>query len=230
MSKIALITGSSRGIGRDLAIKLVDKGYRVFVSARDEKALNSLSDDVNKSGLINCKSIDLLDSNKVISYINNVLDVGVPDLVVHNLGLYLEDAFDSETSHLDLLLNTNLKVAVQITKLLLPHLKKRNTGHFFTICSLLSKKARREALSYTISKHALRGFHKVLVEELKDSLVKATAIFPGPVNTSSWSGLDVPREEFIQPSDISSSIINLLDNSNYSFVNELDIYSKNSIF
>ena len=61
---------------------------------------------------------------------------------------------------------------------------------------------RIDAATYTISKHALKGFNDVLREEMREHQVKVTAIYPGSINTSSWEGIAATREKLVQPEDI----------------------------
>jgi NADP-dependent 3-hydroxy acid dehydrogenase YdfG len=82
---------------------------------------------------------------------------------------------------------------------------------------------RSTAATYTISKHALKGFNDVLREEMREYGVKVTAIYPGSINTSSWEGIVAPKELFVQPDDIVNIVKTCLHTSKNANIEEIVI-------
>ena len=85
----------------------------------------------------------------------------------------------------------------------------------------LSKKTRKRAVSYSISKHALYTYTKLLRDDLRNFNVKVTAILPGSTNTSSWDGLDAPVKDFVQPEDVANGVLMAIQSNG--MVEELEI-------
>ena len=121
------------------------------------------------------------------------------------------------------MLNTNLNSAYYITKHIAVNMGNNNNGHIFNICSVLSLSPRVDAATYTISKHALKGFNDVLREEMREHNVKVTAIYPGSINTSSWEGIEAPKEKFVQPEDIAKTVKTCLQISKNANIEEVVI-------
>ena len=121
------------------------------------------------------------------------------------------------------MLNTNLNSAYYITKHTAVNMGNNNNGHIFNICSVLSLSPRVDAATYTISKHALKGFNDVLREEMREHNVKVTAIYPGSINTSSWEGIEAPKDNFVQPEDIAKIVKTCLQISKNANIEEVVI-------
>ena len=100
------------------------------------------------------------------------------------------------------MLAINFKAAFSITQGLLNVFKSQKSGTIINIGSIVTEQPRKDISAYTISKFALQGYTKVLTDELKDFGIKVTEIIPGSINTSSWDGIEAPKEEFVQTKDL----------------------------
>jgi short-subunit dehydrogenase len=105
------------------------------------------------------------------------------------------------------MLATNVHSAYHLTRLLLPDMMTRQTGHIFNICSTASIMPYTNGGSYCISKFALYGMTQVLREELKPHGIKVTAVLPGATLTASWEGTDLPESRFMKAEDIAKTIL-----------------------
>jgi NADP-dependent 3-hydroxy acid dehydrogenase YdfG len=121
------------------------------------------------------------------------------------------------------MLNCNLQSAILLTQPYLQQFKSLNNGIIIHIGSTLSTQVLTQAASYTISKHALRAYHELLIDFFKNSQVKVTLINPGFINTSSWDGIEAEKETFIQEEDMIRAIDFILQNPEYININELNI-------
>ena len=129
------------------------------------------------------------------------------------------------------MLNINLKAAFVLSSAILPLLKVNKKGHVFNIGSIVTEIPRADVAAYTISKFALNGFTKVLREELRPYRVKVTEFIPGSINTSSWDGVeDVPKEDFIQPSEVANALWNCYQNTGNCNIEEMIIRPLNKDF
>lgn len=123
----------------------------------------------------------------------------VPDVLVNNAGFYLPDTVSSLPSALDQNLNSNLIQVRELTALLWESLLKRKNAYVFNIVSVLGKQIRPEAASYTIAKHGLAAYNRLLFKEGKKQNVKVTGIFPASVYTAAWEGSGVNPDWLIKP-------------------------------
>jgi len=233
MSKLAIITGSSKGLGKVIAQHLLLEGYVVMLSGRKAEALQATKKELCSDfpeALIYTNTVDFTNKKQVRDYLSYILNIGVPEILVNNVGGYAEGDLSSDKDGLDHMISVNVSGSYLMVKGLLGKMLSKKIGHIFTICSLLSKGVRVQAPEYTMSKHALYGMHKVLVEQLKGTKLKATAILPGSINTSSWDGIHAPKNEFVQPDDVAKIIIQALKLSEFAQVDELIVSSKNKLY
>ncbi len=232
MSKLALITGSTKGLGLEITKLMLSKGYDVLLSSRNQAQLESLKKELevkHPQQTVHVHAVNFSDATQTIYYLEQISKLSAKiDVVFNNVGLYLEDDLSEAKDVFDQVMQVNLKCHYLITKRLLPEFLKQNKGYFFTICSALSKQVRIQAASYSIAKHGLYALHKLLVQQTKDTKVKATAFLPGSMNTASWENIQAPRLEFIQPKDVILAIEACLSSSEYAQTDEIILNSKNS--
>ncbi len=230
MSKTAIITGASKGIGKAIAQALAKKHYQLFLLARNEKELHALKNELVEANpdiaaiekQIHVYGIDLSIKKEIFQFYTFYKKTfPTPSVLVNNVGVYEENNITDALDILDDQLNINLKSAYYLSKCFIHDFISQKSGHIFNIGSILSKEIRENALDYTISKHAFYAFHKVLNQQLRPHGVKVTAFLPGAVNTSSWENEAVPVHEFIQPEDIAKLLIDCLNLSKYAVLDEI---------
>lgn len=204
-----LISGASKGIGKAIALACAAKGFNLALAARTLNDLIELKKEINKQYpylKISVHSVDFSNNLQIESFAKSVLaEHQKIDILVNNVGNYKEDNVTTSNSFLDEMLTINLKSAYYLSRLIIPQLKAGDS--IINICSILSKNTRKEAVSYTISKHALYGFNNALREELRDKKIKVTAILPGSVYTHSWEEITVNKNELIQAEDVAKAVI-----------------------
>jgi 3-oxoacyl-[acyl-carrier protein] reductase len=232
-TKTAIVTGATRGVGRAIALALAANGYELWITARSQDGLMALKAELE--GISNIEhhfhALDFSDQNQVLSY-TNILTVLVDkiDVLVNNAGIYIPDQLLDEESALEKHMQVNFYAAYTITQAMLPAFEEQKGGYIFNICSVVNKQPRAEAASYTISKFALYGYHQVLLKTLKPHQVKVTALLPSSINTSSWDGMDAPKDEFVQPEDIADVILAAIAMKPGTVMNEIELQSINPDF
>jgi short-subunit dehydrogenase len=223
---IAVITGATRGVGRALAFMLAREGFGLALCSRSASDLEALKTELESSfnSVISIFATDLSVKENAINFSKKVLTKhNKIDVLINNIGRYNIGKLTDETCDLELMLKTNLNATYYITKLIAAEMVNNGQGHIFNICSVLSLSPRVDAATYTISKHALKGFNDVLREEMREHNVKVTAIYPGSINTSSWEGIIAPKEKFVQPEDIAETIKTCLYVSKHANIEEIVI-------
>jgi short-subunit dehydrogenase len=205
-----LITGASRGIGKAIAEIFAANGRTLFLTSRNEVALYKAMEEIQTrypSVSIKAKAFDLSDKAQAKELGVWCLGFAVPDVVVNNAGLFEPGSVHSEPEGLlENQLATNLYSAYHLTRMLLPKMMERKSGHIFNMCSIASLHAYHNGGAYSISKYALHGFSKNLREEMKPYNIKVTSIHPGAVLTDSWGDYDNSSQRIMEAEDIAKMV------------------------
>ena len=175
ITPVAVITGSSGGIGRDTAELLFERGYTVFGLSRSK---------TEDSGIIHIYC-DLSDRTSVSEAINKVVSqTGGIDLLINNAGMGISGAVEF-TEELDMknIFDVNFFGAVHVIKAALPFLRKSNKGRIINICSVASDFAIPFQSFYSASKSALLSLSLSIRNELKPFGIKVAAVLPGDTAT-----------------------------------------------
>lgn len=208
---LAVITGSSKGIGFSIAKKFAAKGFDLVLNARNEKDLIAAKNDilrVNPNINIVAIAADISITSERKRFENEVLAMKTPiSVLVNNAGLYLTGSLlDEDEDNLEAMLQTNVVSAYKICRAFLPNMIATQKGHIFNICSVASIRTFANTGSYSVSKYALLGFTRALREELKEEKVKVTAVLPGATFTDSWKGVEIDYQRIINSDDIAEMI------------------------
>jgi len=209
MKKTIMISGSSRGIGKNLAITFAERGYNLILHGRDEKAL----EDVIKECKTDCevvlgdiRDLDTIDRLYTISKKRNI------NILVNNAGIYSNRDFKQE-SFQDFLevLDVNLISPVRLIKTIYPIFKRKQEGLIVNINSLAGLKGNPSECSYCASKFGLRGFSSSLREyAIRDGIV-VTDVFLGAMNTRMTRRRE-DQARCIDPKEAAEVIANLCEN------------------
>ncbi len=210
-SPLVLVTGASQGIGAAVARAFAQMpDARIVLTARTRAKLNAVADDCRSAGaqafVYPC---DLTDDAATARMVAQVIDeVGVPDVVVNNAGLFVPASLaDTDVATFRSQVDVNLTSAFVVTKAVLPAMTKRGSGHVFFMASVASIKGYAGGVAYCAAKHGLLGLARVVREETKAHGVRVTTLLPGAVRTPSWEGTDLPDERFMSPDDIAATVV-----------------------
>jgi short-subunit dehydrogenase len=223
-----VITGASRGLGFSMAEAFAAEGHDLYLTARNEVRLyNALESLMTRfpDQVIKAIPFDLGSKSGARNFGNWVLDLGIePDILINNAGSFEPGRIcDESDGQLENMLNVNLLSAYHLTRVLLPSMMKRKSGHIFNISSIAALQAYPHGGSYSISKFALTGFSKNLRDELKPYSIKVTCIYPGAVYTDSWAESGVAPGRIMKPSDIAETIVQISKLSPQALVEEVVI-------
>ena len=226
--KNALITGSTKGMGRAISISFVNEGINVAICSRNEEELLKFKEELLGLNLDIKVFAQVADGSKKSELLKFAADaereLGFIDIVVNSLGMFIpasildegDDVFEKQ-------LNTNLMPTYELYRYFGKTMIAARKGHFFNICSVASLNPIAQAGTYSVTKYALLGLTKVMRLEMQDHGVKVTAIIPGSTLTDSWKGVEVDKDTMVLPEDIASAIINIYKMSTGANVDEIII-------
>ena len=205
-----IITGASRGLGKAIAEIFAVNGHDLYLTSMNEVRLyKALEELTNKypSVTIKAKPFDLGKKDQVKAFGQWCIENCSPDVLVNNAGNFTgADVHDEEEGALEEMIAINLYSAYHLTRMIVPAMKQKKSGHIFNMSSIAGLKAYPGGGSYSISKFALHGFSVNLREELKTFNIKVTTVFPGATYTDSWSASGIDKKRFMEAGDIAKMI------------------------
>lgn len=211
MSKLIVVTGGSKGIGRAILERFALNGFDLATCARNEKELDQLSVEFAKKYprvKVFTHRCDMAEKDQVDGFTAFIRSLKRNvDVLVNNAGYFVPGEICTEPEGtLESMINANLYSAYYTTRGLANNMKEVKSGHIFNICSIASIKAYANGGSYAISKFGMLGFSKCLREELKPYNIRVTAVMPGATKTRSWEGADLPDDRFMTIEDVAETI------------------------
>ena len=188
--RTAVVSGASGGIGLASAKALSAAGFSVILLGRDRKRLDEASRSINDSTPVQC---DVGNADSVAGAVGQIRQQlgGAPDVLVNNAGRFHLATIEKESAgEFEKTLEVNLIGTFRLVNLLLPHMRKRGSGHIISVGSIADHNTFTENAAYAASKYGVRALHGVLREETRGSGIRATLISPGPVDTPLWDSID----------------------------------------
>ena len=187
---IALITGASSGIGRDIARILNNLNYDIIITARNEEKLKELKEELNKknSNEVDIYLADLSKEDECIKLYNEIKEkYGNIDFLVNNAGFGLCGKMINTDLETEMrMIDTNIKAVHILTKMFLKDMVEKNSGRILNVASVAAFMAGPLMATYYATKNYVLRFSQAIKEELKkdNSKVKISVLCPGPVNTN----------------------------------------------
>src|SRR3954471_11770556 len=233
MVKTAIITGGTEGIGRATAFALGRAGYKVGICSRTEAKVRKTLADLKKEGIEAAGAagdVGHADQSERIaeSLIGQLGEIGV---LVNNAGVLIAKPFEElSLDEWDTTMNTNVRSLYLMTRTVLPAMRRRREGAIVNVASLAGKNGFAGGSAYTASKHAVLGFSRSLMLEVRKDNVRVIAICPGSVATGmlrDQTMLKSDPERILRPEDVAASILHVLTLPAGALVSELDIRPTN---
>jgi len=232
-ASVALITGATEGIGRATTFALGRAGYRVGVCARTPSHVRSLLDDlagekITAAGLPADVGLEA-DVREMTAHIEQTL--GPVDVLVNNAGVALLKPFEELTlDEWDTTMATNLRSLYLVTRSVLGGMRRRKSGAIVNIASLAGRNGLAGGTAYAASKHAVLGFSRSLLMEVRKENIRVIAICPGSVDTSlmrDQSMLKPDLARILHPEDVAATVLSALALPERATVSELDVRPTN---
>ena len=188
MSKVWLVTGSARGLGRDIVETALRAGERVVATARDPRQLADLLTRYGEQ--VRAVALDVTDPAAARAAVQAAVDAfGRLDVVVNNAGFGHLAPFEQTTEDdFRAQIDTNFYGVVNVTRAALPVLRKQRSGHVIQISSVGGRVGIAGLSAYQAAKWAVGGFTEVISQELAPFGVHVTALEPGGMKTEWGTG------------------------------------------
>ena len=226
MSRVVLITGGTRGIGRALAEQLLRAGDKVAVTGTSEdgvvKAERELAPAGNAAAIV-CDVRDV--SSAELAVRTTVAKFGGLDVLVNNAGVGVGVPI-AEMPHdeWNRIIGTNLTGMFNCCKAAIPHLRQRGGGWIVNVSSLASKNPFPGGAAYCASKAAVNAFSEALMQELRSDGIRVTYVLPGSVATG-FSGREssAGSDWKLLPDDVAQAIVEVLNHPARSLPSRIEI-------
>ena len=229
-NRVILISGASSGIGLATAKYLLNEGYTLSLGVRNiDKTEELFSNFKSKNYIVN--KFEATELSTIDSWVENTINkYGKIDGLVNNAGILKIISFnEGEIEDLNDLWKVNVVAPFYLTKLCLPHLKKRKNGRIINIASTDGKRYRESvSVGYSMVKHALVSMsHATRIEGWEDG-VRVTALCPGAVETNLLNGIPgvTSSKDRLQPETIANAVAYILSLPNTASVAEFPMNTR----
>lgn len=186
MTKTWFITGSSRGLGRSITAAILASGDNVAATARNPKQLEAFVNQYPDQ--IIALPLDVTNKDQIDKAVKDTIEkFGRIDVLVNNAGFGITGAIEEFTDEqMKSQLDVNLYAPIEITRAVLPHLRKQRSGCIFNVSSVGGRVGSAGFSMYQAAKFGLQGFTEVLSKEVAAFGIKVTSIEPGGFRTD-WA-------------------------------------------
>jgi 3-oxoacyl-[acyl-carrier protein] reductase len=226
--KAAIVTGSTKGIGRAVAEALVREGMNVCVSARSDEEVERAVAELNgiDRGRVTGAVCDVRDYDEARALVEHAAaEFGGVDVLVNNAGIgHFGRVEEMSPETFRAVLETNLFGVFYCCREAIPVMRRRGGGYIINISSLAGANPHPEMAAYNASKFALNGFSEALMQEVRHDRIKVSYVMPGSVNTH--FGGDTPDESKawqLQPEDVARVVLDLLRHDERSLPSRVEL-------
>lgn len=183
--KLALITGSSQGIGLALAHGLASAGARIILNGRDAAKLARARAGFEAETGVECRAFDVTDEAAVMRAIDAIeAELGPIDILFNNTGMQIRGPLENfDTADWHRLINTNLNSVFYVSRAAVRHMIPRRRGKIINICSVNSEAARYSIAPYTATKGAIKNLTRGMCVDWARHNIQVNGLGPGYFDT-----------------------------------------------
>ena len=186
--KVALITGATRGIGKEIALTLAEAGYNIALNYRKEnEELEKLKNEIKEKG-VECLTVcgDVSNFEEVEKFVKEIIEkFGKIDVLVNNAGITKDMLLmRMKKEDFESVIDVNLVGTFNVTKNVISYMMKARTGRIVNISSVVGISGNAGQTNYSASKAGIIGFTKSLAKEVASRNINVNAVAPGFIETS----------------------------------------------
>ena len=221
MTKTAIVTGASSGIGVAVSKKLVDEGYNVMMAARRVDRLEALAAELGEKAAF--RATDVTSAEDLIALVAATDETfGQTDVLINNAGIMpLSPMSGRRTEDWDNMIDVNVRGVLHGIDAVLPQMIERKDGHIINVSSVAGLAVTPISSVYSATKFGVRAISDGLRQEMTGHNVRVTIVTPGGVNTEladsiTDSNLRAALEahltfDFLEPENIADAVVYALD-------------------
>ncbi len=229
---LSIVTGANRGIGKAIALKLAKQNHDVMLFGRDLEALKKTEAEVKELNVdAEIFAGDAADENFVKKSVDEIIKkYGKIDHLINNAGTSVfKKVVDAELADFKKQMDPNVFGVFNFTHQVLPNMIENKKGSIITIASLAGKNSFVSGAMYSATKHAVLGFSKSLMLEVREYGIRVAAICPGSVNTEFFngSGMRPNKDKILQPDDVAETVWSIISMPQNALISEVDIRPTN---
>ena len=200
-NKVALITGATRGIGKEIALELAANGFDIAVKYRSEQAgMEELKKEIEKNN-VRCEFVkaDVANFEDCESMVKETIEkFGKIDVLVNNAGITKDGLImRMKKEDFESVIDVNLTGTFNVTRNVIPHMLKQRSGRIINVSSVVGVAGNAGQTNYSASKAGIIGFTKSLAKEVASRNILVNAIAPGFIDTDMTSVLSDAVKEGI---------------------------------
>lgn len=194
--KLALVTGSTAGIGKGIAKALLSEGATVVINGRSEESVRKVIEELSPIGPCFAAAGDISTEEGADRVIRCVNEIGELEVLVNCMGTYKGTPFAEITDEeWQWMMNMNLMSAVRISRHFVPKMLKRNKGRVVMVASECGVKPLVDMVHYSVSKTAMIGLGRSLAELTKGTKVAVNTVLPGLTWTENTAAYQTDRAQ-----------------------------------
>jgi len=227
--RVALVTGSGRGIGKAIAEALAREGAHVVLTGRTASQVDQAAQAIRgNGGQAKAVPADITDERDVARLVDETLKIkGTVDVLVNNAGIgVFKPVVAMDVAEFDAMWKVNMRGVFLVTRAVLPGMIKARHGAIINIASLAGKNMFKGGAGYGATKWALRGFAGSLMLEVREHNIRVVTVFPGSVDTGFSPG-GKRGAQITQPEDVASAVMFAINTPERSMFSEIDLRPTN---
>ena len=186
-NRVALITGATRGIGKEIALELAENGFDIAVNYRSEhNGMDDLKKEIEKNG-VRCEFVkaDVANFEECESMVKETIEkFGKIDILINNAGITKDGLImRMKKEDFEAVLDVNLTGTFNVTRNVIPYMLKQKSGRIINLSSVVGIVGNAGQTNYSASKAGIIGFTKSLAKEVASRNILVNAIAPGFIQT-----------------------------------------------
>ncbi len=226
--QVALVTGGSRGIGRQVACALAEAGAEVLLTSRTAEAGRAAAEEIRGSGgKAREVVLDISDDSAVKTVVNELLgDYGTIPLLVNNAGITRDGLLlRMKKVDWDVVIETNLSGTYRLCRAMVPSMIRARYGRIVNITSVVAQAGNPGQVNYAAAKAGTEGFTRSLARELASRNITINCVAPGLIDTDMTRTLDdasrkqlleqVPMKRLGAATDVAAAVLFLVAHADY---------------
>lgn len=235
--KVAIVTGSSRGIGKAIALELSSHGAQIVINynSNEELAIETKKEIESHGGTAIIFKADVSDLNQAEKLVDETINVyGKVDFLINNAGITRDKSFRKmEAADWNRVIDVNLNSVFNTSKSVLPFMIEQNFGRIINISSIIGQTGAFGQTNYSASKAGIIGFTKSLALETAKNNITVNAICPGFIETEMVGEMPsevldkitskIPLRRLGQVQEIAKAVTFLIEDGGYITGQQLNI-------